>query len=301
MSWRDVVLRAQGRHQWPIIQWVLDNMPHEAGQLFRFLIFLGSDSIPARLFEAAAKSVDMQDGVRQNLVPPLKPFFNVTENKWDDKTFENATSYLVQEQFLTYTTGDQKCFTVDQKLRTRTLKTLDHEYKRNLGGWVIALVSMAGSEDPQAVTLRQLYHCCELAHRFITGLEENGRQFEFLSLWCTRLAEVCQVREAYSTAEELYTLSIGSGVGAKNWKAKFCLAVIRTAYLNKWSEAEAGIRDATSQGLPDEATLGSCTQGLCNLLREWVLSREGKDSELNNLKALLKIVYHEMKLRGRVK
>src|SRR5579859_6997516 len=157
-------------------------MPDEAGNLFRFFTFLGSETITSTLFEAAAKSLLLQNTVRQNSIPSLlKPFVTVASDKWDDNTFERAKSYLIQEQFLAYTTEDQRSFTLDQEMRTRTLETLDGGYKMNLAGWAIAFVSIAGGEHPQVVTLRQLNHCCELARSLVSELEENGPKFEFLS------------------------------------------------------------------------------------------------------------------------
>ena len=129
---------------------------------------------------------------------------------------------------------------------------------------------------------------------------ENGEEFGFLSLWCTWLGKVFQARNKFSAAEELYDFSIGSGVGSKHWEAKFHLAVLRTGHMDKWNQAEALIRDAISQGLPDEDTLRRCMKELLRQIKDWE-ARQDKAGEVKNLKSLATIIYDGMKSQGGAK
>jgi len=196
LSWRYVALEA-GPDQLPIVQFILDAMPHDAGQLFRILAFLATGSFPIRLFQAAAKSASMQARVQRDLIAPkLKPFIRIVGNEWDNALFNQATSYLINEQFLTQPIGDQSRFIVDSELRDRTLDGLDLDLRLNLEGWTLLLVSMAALEDPQVVTLGQLNHYSRMAHAAMALFETTtpGDGFEFFIESHVRLGRVCEVR-----------------------------------------------------------------------------------------------------------
>jgi len=291
MSWRDVALQV-GSDQLPLIQLILDEIPHGAGQLFRILTFFATGSFPIRLFAAAAKSAPMQARVQRDLIAPdLKPFLRIVGNEWDNGPFDQATSCLVREEFLTQPIGDQSRFIVDSELRDRTLNGLGPDLRLKLAGWTLLLVSMAVLEDPQVVTLKQLNRYSRMAHTAMALFETTtttGIEFEFLNESYVRLGRVCEVR-----AKELYdTPSSGSGIGATYWDAKFNLAVIRTSHLDKWKEVKGGINKAISEGLPNEPTLAKCIKALLAVIKDWALIKNGGDPELQNLQELASIVFN---------
>ena len=143
LSRRDVALAARPDQQ-SSIQFILDIVPHNAGELFRLLVFLAIDSFPIRLFEALLRT------------HRCKREFNAT---WSPRIWNRSFELLETNGTTTLSIKRHRFSSVknslhsrpkivDSDLGDRTLNTFDPKFRLKLEGWTLLLVSMAVLEEP---------------------------------------------------------------------------------------------------------------------------------------------------------
>jgi hypothetical protein len=279
------------------VEVALQSMPHSAGELLCFLTFLGHDTIRDKLFKTAAEYRLTKLLIKEDKIPaPLISFIITRHNKWSQMQFRRATALLLELRYLDL---DNTGFRIHNDLYDLVRHVRPADERSKMAYWAVVLVTLAGMADPKSVTLAQLNHCRQHVHDFMPRFSEDDVYWEAWSTFVVRLAGVFNARDDFLSAEDLYILSIGPEVGWKHWDAKFYLAVLRTIHLDKWEDAESGIREAVSQGLPRKETLSRSLRELREQTEDWKKRKGDQNLEVKNLMNLARIIYDGMKSQGR--